>query len=288
METDRLKYFCTICETGSLTKAADILGISHSGLSKAMSLLQDELEVVLFRPQGRGIEPTAEARTVYERSKQLLALVESLKSPSVQTDSRVRIGLTEVLALSLASPLARIFTEDFCEFHEMDSGEIESHLLAGKINFGFSFVPYPQPELEYLKIRKVELGVFKREGALKGMGLADLPFVVPIAALPSNPLSLKNRDGWPATLERRTPFQVSSLKIALEIVDAGEAAIFIPRFLAKSLNRSRLPDHRIEEVAFPPGSFKKSQRDLFLVKKRSEEESPAMKLAAKAVRQVVP
>jgi len=62
METDRLKYFCVIVDTGSLTKAAEVLGVSHSGLSKAMSVLQGELGFKILVPKGRGLELTEKGR----------------------------------------------------------------------------------------------------------------------------------------------------------------------------------------------------------------------------------
>ena len=55
METNRLRQFCTVVETGSFRKAADILGISHSGLFKSIKTLEEEVGFVLFLPSGRGI-----------------------------------------------------------------------------------------------------------------------------------------------------------------------------------------------------------------------------------------
>lgn len=65
MDTNKLKYFVAVAETGSLTKASKILGISHSGLSKAVSALETEAKLKLFRPQGRGLEITLEGKWFY-------------------------------------------------------------------------------------------------------------------------------------------------------------------------------------------------------------------------------
>src|SRR5271156_240301 len=101
METDRLRYFCTIYETQSISKASELLGVSHSGLSKAMTLLQDELGVKLFRPAGRGIETTDNARSVYEKSRELLELLNRFQEPAQATQDVPRIGMAEILAHSL-------------------------------------------------------------------------------------------------------------------------------------------------------------------------------------------
>ena len=66
METNRLKQFCTVKETGNLRKAANLLGISHSGLSKSMKALEEELGFPLFQSNGRGIVVTDEGLKLYE------------------------------------------------------------------------------------------------------------------------------------------------------------------------------------------------------------------------------
>ena len=74
MDTHRLRYFCTIAETGSLTKASEILGISHSGLSKAITALEDETNLQLFRPQGRGLEITKDGKWFYQKAQEILKI----------------------------------------------------------------------------------------------------------------------------------------------------------------------------------------------------------------------
>jgi DNA-binding transcriptional LysR family regulator len=52
--------------------------VSHSGLSKAMSVLQDELGFKLLSPRGRGLELTEKGKSIYEKSRQILEMVSSL------------------------------------------------------------------------------------------------------------------------------------------------------------------------------------------------------------------
>src|SRR5437016_1664738 len=96
METIRLRQFCTIIEAGGLTRAARLLGISHSGLSKSVRTLENELGFELFRRVGRNIEPTERARTIYQDAKKIIKDVESLRSTSVSTNKYFRIVAMEV------------------------------------------------------------------------------------------------------------------------------------------------------------------------------------------------
>ena len=96
MDTRRLAQYCAIVECGSLTSAAELLSVSHSGLSKAMALLQQELGVSLFRPRGRGLEVTDQGRAVYLKSKTILAQVDALRVPDAPAQSAARVAMPEV------------------------------------------------------------------------------------------------------------------------------------------------------------------------------------------------
>jgi len=250
-----------------------------------MSVLQQELGVTLFRPLGRGIEPTDEAHEIYKRSKEILGLLNQLSEPHKEIKHKsLRIGLTEIFSHSLTGQLPGLFPNEEIEIHELDAGEIEVSLLNGQIDFGISFVPYPRQELEYLKVSEVTFGAFKRSGSLDSIQRDQLPFVVPVSLLPSNPLSLKLRDGWPLGVSRTTPFKASSLTIALQLACSGSAAIFIPHFLAASLNRGHSSQSKLSEIKYPASEFAKSKREIFIVKRKSSEETPAMKVIARLIR----
>jgi DNA-binding transcriptional LysR family regulator len=65
--------------------------------------------------------------------------------------------------------------------------------------------------------------------------ISDIPFAVPAQGLSSNPLGIKERDGW---LESITPrnrqFVVNLLSVGLELTRQGLCAIFIPKFVARN------------------------------------------------------
>lgn len=275
METDRLQFFCTIAETGSLTKAAEILGISHSGLSKSMTVLQAEIQMPLFRPQGRGLELTVEGQCFYQKARQILQQVEDLKKKTLSPASIIRIGLSEVLAVSCAGLIAKEFTEPL-SLIESDIGEIEGQILNGEIDFGLAFVPSPKPELDYLEIITVKFNSYADAGlAKKGL---DVPYVVPTSQYPFNPLGYKIRDGWPQDIPRHPRFMVNNFAAAMQLVQAKTAAAYLPDFVVSLLsgNIVRVKEHRLAET----------QRKIFLVKLKGHQETPAMKKACKALRQL--
>lgn len=288
METDRLKYFCAIVDSGSLTSASELLGVSHSGLSKAMSVLQDELGYKVFIPKGRGLELTEQGKSLYEKSRKLLEMVNTLKTNTANQKSQVRIGLPEVLALAMTESLATEFKEGIV-IEDLDSGEIESRILDGKCDFAFTFVPFPHKDLEHLKISTVTLGSFARSGAFRSVPAEQIPYVIPSHEMKDNPLSIKIRDGWNTNLSRQTPYRANSLSIALRMVRAGVCAVYTPHFLVNYLNTVETKNHQLVEIEISSSrrSQEKTTRDIFLVKRSSEEESKDMKKAVKLVRQII-
>ena len=48
MKWDRLKYFHIVSQTLNLKKASDIMNISHSSLSRQISVLENEMKMKLF------------------------------------------------------------------------------------------------------------------------------------------------------------------------------------------------------------------------------------------------
>ena len=78
MEIDKLKMFIAVAETGSYTKAAERLFVSHSTVSRAVSELERELGVRLFERGNtvRGLTPAGE--TLYKRAPELLSLADEI------------------------------------------------------------------------------------------------------------------------------------------------------------------------------------------------------------------
>ena len=158
-----------------------------------------------------------------------------------------------------------------------------------KVDFGFTFVPFPSSEVEHLRIGAGALTSYARRGAFAGRDAEGVPYVVPAFALADNPLTLKTRDGWNRQLARVTPLRASSLTMALGVVHEGLAAIYIPQFLAAALNaRLREPEQLVQlEMSAARRVKETTRRELFLVKRRADDETLTMRRATREVRAVL-
>ncbi len=278
-----MKYFVTIAESGSLTKASQILGISHSGLSKAVTSLEAETKLKLFRPQGRGLEITQDGNWFYQKAQEILRIAGEMTQEKKEAQTLIRVGLSGVIAITCASLLTREIEAPMSLF-EIDIGDVEGKILADELDFGVAFIPSPKPELEYLELGEVPFNSFAREDFLKKYVSEMPPFTVPISDFPINPLGYKNRDGWPIDVPRNPRFFVSGFAIALDLLRSGQSAIYMPDFVATLENERIQNENKIVKVREHKSA--ESRRKLFLVKRQSAEESKEMRRISKIVRRV--
>ena len=79
MQLEQLEIFVAVARCGSFTAAAKQLYISHSSTSRAVSALEDELGVRLFRRGNRVNGLTAAGETLLEEAEKLLDAAETAK-----------------------------------------------------------------------------------------------------------------------------------------------------------------------------------------------------------------
>ena len=73
MDLNALRLLVRVAETRSFTRAAADLGLTQSGLSRAISRLEAELGVRLLQRNTRSVSLTPDGQMLYERSAPLLA-----------------------------------------------------------------------------------------------------------------------------------------------------------------------------------------------------------------------
>ncbi|WED24180.1 LysR substrate-binding domain-containing protein [Vibrio sp. JC009] len=77
--------FVAVAETGSMTRAADQLSVSHSAISQSVKSLENQLSVPLFVRTGRCVELSAQGKKYYQKVapalEQIIAASEELQNP---------------------------------------------------------------------------------------------------------------------------------------------------------------------------------------------------------------
>lgn len=283
METNRLRQFCAICETNSLRAAAELLGVTHSALSKSMKVLQEEVQEDLLAPDGRGILVTDAGLRFYRKCQVFLSSEAELLKKEDPVNS-LRIGTFEVFSTYLLPSVWKdYFPELGLELLELLPGRIEEEVEAGAVDVGITRDPVPRVGIEFLKVTSARNGVFIRRGAFSGISFSDLPYVTPLGPGPSAP-GPRGLDGWPHKgHERLVRHQVSMLESGLGLARRGEAAIYLPAFVARLHNDTHASKFQLEEVR-PPRGFPSEHQQIYIVKRKTTTEDHRLKRLARLLR----
>ncbi len=298
METNRLQQFCVIVETENMRRAADLLHLSHSALSKSMGVLQAELGVRLLMPEGRGIAVTEAGRRLYQRAKELLGQVERFCDEARgQTERRpiFRIATFEVFStyflshwLTARAGTAKDKDAALAEFlvREATPGRMEELVVAGEADCGLTYIPIPHRELILDQVATIDMGLFGRRDRFSGRKLNELPFAAPSIPVEGAPTRVRGLDGWPDDrVPRQVPYQVDMLETALALARSGLAVAWLPKFVVRLHNQQLAEEFRLAALQ-PAGLPKVEPHPVYLMRKKSVPESPLYRSLASALRRL--
>jgi DNA-binding transcriptional LysR family regulator len=97
LDTDQLRTFIAISETGSFTKAADVVNKTQSAVSMQMKRLEERLERPIFSRDGRASRLTEDGQRLLDYARRIVKLnVETLAAFSdAELSGRVRLGVPD-------------------------------------------------------------------------------------------------------------------------------------------------------------------------------------------------
>src|SRR5687768_14891737 len=111
MDLNRATTFVRVVEAGGFTRAAGLLGLPPSSVSRAVAKLEDELGVTLLERTTRKIALTEAGQAYFERAREALAGLEEANSLALdaarEVHGVVRIALPLDLGASAAHLIAR-------------------------------------------------------------------------------------------------------------------------------------------------------------------------------------
>jgi LysR family transcriptional regulator, transcription activator of glutamate synthase operon len=147
MNLQHLYYFKAVARVEHYGKAAEELMTSQSGISYAITALEEELGVPLFHKYGRNIKITKYGKVFLEYVEDVIGRLEAgmqemhdLRQPNVQTsviacmESLSTQYIVKLIKLFKASPASR----DICfELLQMDTLEMLEGMKSGNVSLGF-------------------------------------------------------------------------------------------------------------------------------------------------------
>lgn len=288
MDTNRLRQFCAIAESGSLTKASQLLHLTHSALSKSMKLLQEEFGYALLRPSGRGITLTDDGLLFYKHAKEFLEHESRLFKIKKNTQQfSLKIGMPLIFQLCMGELIKRhLFDAESIAILDLDPGHIEQLIVNRQIDFGVTFIPYPRREIEIIEVGKFSSGCYHLKGLFQGKKFNEIPFATPSRELADNPLGIKERDGWLSSLyPRYTKFSVTHLSAGIELALQGLCAVYMPDFIALRINAARKPRESL--IEYPLSKKQKNLQSAFIIRHKNQAENTAFKQLYQIIKGII-
>ena len=155
----------------------------------------------LLIPDGRGIKLTDLARSILPQLEAAVDNLESIVKFRDQTigEQTLRLASFEVFSTHF---IERCMSKSFLDFnlqiHEMIPGEMENAVAHNRADFALTYLPIPHPDLDFLKVQQIEMGIFGLKSKFMSIEEKQTPFAVPVAPIYGSPNKVRGLDGWPS------------------------------------------------------------------------------------------
>lgn len=200
MTLEQLKALVKVVESGSFTRAGELMNSQKSHLSRVVSQLEAELGVKLLARTTRSLSLTEAGREVYERAVGILGAVDDTVRVAQRTQAEPRGQLRLTCGVELGSIAVGRWIEEYLAAYPGVSVEAEySGRVLDLVHEGFDLAirigPVAESRLVARPIGTIEYGLFACPRYLKRRGVP-----ASIDALPQHDLVSfaggSSRRGW--------------------------------------------------------------------------------------------
>ncbi|NNE23373.1 MAG: LysR family transcriptional regulator [Rhizobiales bacterium] len=156
LDSDLLRTFVAIAETGSFTSAADSVSRTQSAVSMQMKRLEDVVGERLFVREARGVSLTGPGDRLLMDSRRIIALLDQTKSAlrGEQLNGLVRVGLPDEYGLTMLPNVLGKFATSHPDVDVTvrcgNSDELNDALNAGDLDLAVLFEEQVRPDSEIL------------------------------------------------------------------------------------------------------------------------------------------
>ena len=245
----RLQYFVKIVDTGSLTRAADVLRIAQPALSQQLATLENEAGQKLLMRTKRGVVPTEAGKVLYRHAQLILRQCEQarvdMRAAAQDLTGAVAVGLAPgTAAAGLALPLLRtvrtLHPGIVLYLNETYGSTLSELVMNGRMDFavlyagktavhGLSFVPL-------LKERLCVVAPDRMPAPAAELAVRDLAEVDLFMARPYNVVRRMVDEAFAANgLTPRVVAEIESDSTLTRVIAEGLGATILPESMARQV-----------------------------------------------------
>jgi DNA-binding transcriptional LysR family regulator len=248
LNIQQLRYVVATAACGSMTAAAASLYVAQPALSRAIRLLERELELTLFSRAGRGIVLTPEGKAFTAQATKVLRSLDALLGIDYRQsgDAQLVIAASPTLQVSIAIPLLRALRDQGIAVHTRllgcgDAAEVH----------------------ELVRSRRAHLGicdqVIDTELVVVPLGKAEVRLVSPPGLDLRDPITIDDLAGTPLVLPTKGTVRRESFDAFFEMagvapivaVESDERAVWLEAVLG---GLASCVWHSVHSMSVPPDS----------------------------------
>ena len=251
MDWDKLKIFHTVAEAGSFTKAATVLNLSQSAISRQIQSLENDLKIHLFERHARGLVLTNNGEYLFKTAHEVISKLKDVEATLGDEKDKLSGKLTITTVVSFGTTWLTPRIKEFMSLHpdieiELIFDDKELDLSTRQADIGI-FMRRPK-QLNYIQKKLIDIKYYiygsnkylEKNGMPKTIGdLNKHKFISFGKGAPSpvyNPdwaLKLGMHDGK----KRKTIMKVNSVMGLLLAVESGVGLAALPEYLVYDSNK---------------------------------------------------
>lgn len=172
---DELQAFVAVVDTGTITAAAELLGLTISATSRTLGRLEEKLQTTLLRRTTRRLELTEEGSAFLQHARAILISVdtaeEQMAARRVRPAGRLRIDAATPFMLHVLVPLLPGFRDQYPDVElELTSDEGYTNLIEKRTDVAFRIGPLNDSTLHARLIGASRLRLLASPSYLKRHG----------------------------------------------------------------------------------------------------------------------
>jgi DNA-binding transcriptional LysR family regulator len=253
-----LPAFRVVGETEHLRRAAEILDVSPSALSRTIQLTEESLGLELFHREGRSLRLTQAGALLLDSVRAAMRLVDDgvTRISAQRLGGRLRVAAEVGLLRDVAGALRALQREEpslTIHLLPVDATQATHKLISGEVDLVLTEFPSPGDDLQVTALAEWRRGLYC--GQHHALASVHEPSLEDVTAFPFVAPSQRSAgcapDGWPPGLERSIAFYVEDASVRVQLCAQGDLLAALPERLAArepSADLVRLPMALLEPV----------------------------------------
>lgn len=249
MDWDKLKTFHHAAETGSITAAAEQLGVSQSAVSRQIAALEEAIGVPLFQRHARGLLLTGPGMTLHNLTRDMQAAAKvaeaTLKDAREKTMGDLVVTAPVAFGSTWLAPRLPAFADSYPDVRlKLLLDDREFDLLKLEAECAIRLWAATHADLIQRRIFQVHVSLYASRSYLERHGRPEavedldrhriVSYEAPMQDTPMRELDWAQRVGREDSAPRTPALQINNVYGMLRAVESGFGIASLPDYIARA------------------------------------------------------